>query len=489
MTEVIISGGGPTGLMLAGELALAGVEVTILERRGTEELVGTRARGFHARTLEILDQRGIAERFLAEGRTVAALSFAGTALDLSALPTRHPYTLGISQGQVEAILLGWVEQLGVPIRRGIEVAGFAQDEDGVDVRIADGEAIRSAYLVGADGGRSVIRRTAGIEFVGAEATRSHLIAEAQVSETVPTGVQLDDVGIHAMNVAEDGKTVGLVVTEQEVGPSTEPTLAELRTALTSTYGTDFGIHDPTWISRFTDATRQAAAYRSGRVLIAGDAAHIHPPTGGQGIGLGVQDAVNLGWKLAQVVHGLSPDDLLDTYHAERYPATARVLENVMTQALLQRGDVRTQAVSHTFADLLTCAGPRARLIGLLTGLDVTYGAGEVHPLLGRRMPDLDLITIDGPRRVFELLHDARPLLLNLGTPDDTDIAPWADRVTRCDAEHHGAWELPDIGAVSAPTGVLIRPDGHVAWVGEGSTAGLEKALTIWFGTPATEKSA
>jgi 3-(3-hydroxy-phenyl)propionate hydroxylase len=240
------------------------------------------------------------------------------------------------------------------------------------------------------------------------------------------------------------------------------------------------------MSRFTDATRQATAYRSGRVLLAGDAAHTHPPTGGQGIGLGVQDAVNLGWKLAQVVKGVSPDGLLDSYQAERHPATARVLKNVMVQALLQRGDARTEALRDTFADLLSFEGPRGQLAGLLSGLDVRYDLGEGHPLLGRRMPDLDLVTAHGPRRVFELLHHARPVLLNLAAPDSLDITPWADRVQLIDADHTGPWELPVVGGVPAPAAVLIRPDGHVAWVGDGTPAGLVEALTTWFGRPATK---
>ena len=483
MNDVTIVGGGPVGLMLAGELALAGVDVVILERRSTPDLVGTRARGFHSRTIEIFDQRGIADRFLAEGRTVRAMSFANTALEVASLPTRHPYTLGLSQGHIERILRGWVDELGVPIQRGLEVTGFAQDAAGVDVHLAEGDPRRTAYLVGADGGRSVIRRAAGIEFVGAEATRSHLIAEVEVTEETPTGIRYDDVGIHGINVMEDGRTVGIVVTEQQVGPATEPTLADLRAALRSVYGTDFGIHDPSWISRFTDATRQAATYRRGRVLLAGDAAHTHPPTGGQGIGLGVQDAVNLGWKLGQVVRGVSPEALLDTYHAERHPVTARVLRNVMTQALLQRGDARTEALRDTIAEMLGFDGPRTQLAGLLSGLDVAYDLGEGHPLLGRRMPDLDLATAQGPQRVFELLHDARAVLLNLGEPGTIDISPWAGRVRQVDADHTGTWVLPVVGTVSAPTAVLIRPDGHVAWVGNGTRTGLSEALTTWCGPP------
>ncbi|MBC9820379.1 FAD-dependent monooxygenase [Terrabacter sp. MAHUQ-38] len=485
MNDVTIVGSGPTGLMLAGELALAGVDVVVLERRSTPDLIGTRARGFHSRTLEIFDQRGIADRFLVAGRTSQALSFANTALEVASLPTRHPYTLGLSQSHIERILRGWVEELEVPIHRGVEVIGFAQDDAGVDLHLAEGEARRTAYVVGADGGRSVIRKTAGIEFVGARATRSHLIAEVEVTEQPPTGIRHDDVGIHGINVMDDGRTAGIVVTEPQIGAATEPTLTDLSRALTAVYGTDFGIHDPSFISRFTDATLQAAAYRCGRVLLAGDAAHTHPPTGGQGIGLGVQDAVNLGWKLAQVVQGVSPEALLDTYYAERHPTTARVLRNVMTQALLQRGDTRTEAMRDTIAEMLSFDGPRTQLAGLLSGLDVAYDLGDGHhPLLGRRMPDLDLFTAHGPRRVFELLHDARPVLLNFGEPGSIELTPWASRVQQVHADHTETWVLPVIGTVTAPTAVLIRPDGHVGWVGNGAQTGLKEALTTWFG-PAT----
>jgi 3-(3-hydroxy-phenyl)propionate hydroxylase len=483
MREVIVVGAGPTGLMLAGELALAGVDVLILERRTSTELVGTRARGFHSRTVEILDQRGIAERFLDEGQAVQALSFGGTPLDAGALPTRHPDTCALEQRHVERLLHGWVEELGVPVRRGVEVTGYTSDDSGVDVRLGDGGSLRTTYLVGADGGRSVIRKQAGIDFVGPEATRSHLIAEVQVREEPPAGLRLDDIGVHAVNVLPDGRTAGVVVTEQQVGPPTDPTLADLSAALVAVFGTDFGAHDPGWISRFTDATRQAVAYRSGRVLLAGDAAHTHPPTGGQGIGLGVQDAVNLGWKLAQVVRGISPATLLDTYQAERHPATERVLGNVMTQAFLQRGDVRTTAMRETFSELLSFEGPRLKLTALLSGLDVRHGPDEGHPLVGRRVPDLDLLTPDGPRRLFELLHEARPLLLDLGPEAGLDASGWEDRVRHVLVEHRGSWELPVVGPVPPPTAVLIRPDGHVAWVDDGSGTGLREALTAWFGVP------
>jgi 3-(3-hydroxy-phenyl)propionate hydroxylase len=305
MDDVVVVGAGPTGLMLAGELALAGVAVVVLERRPTPDLVGTRARGFHSRTIELFDQRGIADRFLDQGQTFQAMSFAGTPLDVAGLPSRHPYTLGLSQGHVESILRGWVGELDVPIRFGVEVAGLSQDGSGVEVVLADGARLRADYLVGADGGRSVVRKAVGIRLEGAQATRSHLIAEVELSEEPPTGMRQDDVGIHGINLVA-GSTFGVVVTERELGGGAEPTLADLSAALTEVYGSDFGVHDPSWLSRFTDAALQAADYRRGRVLVAGDAAHIHQPTGGLGMVLGVMDAVNLGCMWALVVMGASP---------------------------------------------------------------------------------------------------------------------------------------------------------------------------------------
>ena len=275
----------------------------------------------------------------------------------------------------------------------------------------------------------------------------------------------------------------VVVTEQQLGPGSEPTLRDLSEALVTVYGTDFGIHSPTWISRFTDMTRQAASYRADRVLLAGDSAHVHYPAGGQGLSLGVQDAVNLGWKLAQVVNGTSPESLLDTYQDERHPVAARALRHTMALGVLQRGDERIKALVDVVSELASMDEPRKRLAGIISGLDIHYDLGEGHPLLGRRMPDLDLVTADGPLRVFTLLHDAKPVLLNLGEPGGFDITPWADRVKLVDAEYAGLWELPVLGAVTAPTAVLIRPDGYVAWVGSGTDTGLREALTTWFGTP------
>jgi 2-polyprenyl-6-methoxyphenol hydroxylase-like FAD-dependent oxidoreductase len=485
MTEhaVAIAGGGPTGMMLAAELALAKVDVAVLERRPNHVLVGSRAGGFHSRTIEVLDQRGVADRFLAEGQVAQAAMLATTVLDMSDFPTRHPYSLGIWQNQIERIMSAWIAELPVRINYGCEVTGFAQDDTGVDVQLSDDQSLRAQYLVGCDGGRSLIRKAAGIEFPGWDPTRSNLIAEVETTEELPRGIRHDATGVHGLHTMEDGRTVRVVVTEQQLGPSSEPTLRDLSEALITVYGTDFGIHNPTWISRFTDMTRQAAVYRVGRVLLAGDSAHVHYPAGGQGLSLGVQDAVNLGWKLAQVVNGSSPESLLDTYQDERHPVAARALQHTMAQTALQRRDERIQALVDVVSELASMDEPRKRLAGIISGLDIHYDLGEGHPLLGRRMPDLDLVTADGPLRVFELLHGAKPVLLNLGYPGGFDITPWADRVQLIDAEYVGLWELPVLGTVTAPTAVLIRPDGYVAWVGDRTHLGLPDALTTWFGPP------
>jgi len=480
---VVIAGGGPTGMMLAAELALAKVDVAVVERRPNHVLVGSRAGGFHSRTIEVLDQRGVADRFLAEGQVAQAAMFATTVLDMSDFPTRHPYSLGIWQNQIERIMAAWIAELPVRIYYGCEVTSFAQDDTGVEVELSDGESLPAQYLVGCDGGRSVIRKAAGIEFPGWDPTTSNLIAEVETTEEPPRGIRHDATGVHGLHTMEDGRTVRVVVTEQQLGPSSEPTLRDLSEALIAVYGTDFGIHNPTWISRFTDMTRQAAAYRAGRVLLAGDSAHVHYPAGGQGLSLGVQDAVNLGWKLAQVVNGTSPERLLDTYQDERHPVAARALQHTMAKAALQRRDERIKALVDVVSELAIMDEPRKRLAGIISGLDIHYDLGEGHPLLGRRMPDLDLVTADGPLRVFTLLHDAQPVLLNLGEPDGFEITPWADRVQLIDAEYVGLWELPVLGAVTAPTAVLIRPDGYVAWVGDRTNLGLPEALTSWFGPP------
>jgi 2-polyprenyl-6-methoxyphenol hydroxylase-like FAD-dependent oxidoreductase len=480
---VVIAGAGPTGLMLAGELALAGVDVAVVERRAGQELDGARARGLHSRTIEVLDQRGIADRFLSEGQAVQVQSFAMTALDIGDFPTRHNHGLALLQSHFERILAGWVAELSVRIHRDREVTGFAQDASGVVVEISDGESLRAEYLAGCDGGRSLIRKTAGIEFPGWDPSISSLIAEVELRDEPEWGIRYDENGTQAMGPLEDGERVGLVVSERYAGQAGEPTLRELSEAMVAAWGTDYGVHSPTLISRFTDMTRQAASYREGRVLVAGDAAHVHYPVGGQGLNIGVQDAVNLGWKLGQVVRGTSPESLLDSYEAERHPVAARALRHTLAQTALTRSDPRIDALRSTISELLAVDETRKRVAGLISGLDIRYDLGDGHPLLGRRMPDLDLTTADGPLRLFTLLHAARPVLLDLGAPGRFDIAPWATRVQLVEAEYAGAWELPVVGTVPAPGAVLVRPDGHVAWVGDRSAAGLTDALTTWFGPP------
>lgn len=482
-TSVLIAGAGPTGLMLAGELALAGVNVAIVERRASQDLAGSRAGGLHARTIEALDQRGIADRFLAQGQIHHATSVLGSPLNFSALPTRYNYLLALWQNHIERVLAEWVRELAVPIYYGRDVRGFTQVEAGVDVALSDGKSLRAEYLVGCDGGRSLVRKTAGIEFPGWDPTTSWLIAEVDFAEVPEWGFRNDARGTHAIGKLDDGKRARVVLTEQQVGSANDPTLSDVTEALIAAYGRDFGVHNPTWISRFTDMTRQAATYRKGRVLLAGDAAHIHPPMGGQGLNIGVQDAVNLGWKLAQVVKRTSPESLLDTYHSERHPVAARVLRNTMAEVALRSQDARTKALGDIVSELLSLDEPHRRLAAELSGLDVRYDLGEGHPLLGRRMPDLDLLTADGPLRVFTCLHKARPVLLTFGDPGALDITAWSDRVELIAASYDGVWELPVIGAIAAPKATLIRPDGYVAWVGDQGDRGITDALAGWFGPP------
>src|SRR3989440_1145062 len=326
--EVVIAGGGPTGLMLAGELKLAGIDVVIIERRANQHVDGSRARGLHSRAVEVLDQRGIADRFISEGQQHPSVGFGGVSLDISDFPTRHNYLLGLLQSKFEPILAGWVGELGVPIMRSHEVTSFTQDDSGVSIEVSDGQSLRADYLVGCDRGRSLVRKIADIDFPGLDASISYIIAEVKMDEEPKFGTRPEGGGI---GKAADGESIGVVVGEKAVKHADEPSMDELREALISTYGTDFGLRSINWISRFSDATRQAASYRNGRVLLAGDAAHIHPPQGGQGLGTGIQDAVNLGWKLAQVVNKTSPESLLDSYHAERHPVSARVLQNTRAQ--------------------------------------------------------------------------------------------------------------------------------------------------------------
>ena len=372
MTEhaVVIAGGGPTGLMLAGELPLAGVDVAILERRATQDLAGSRAGGLHSRTrfsTSVESLIGSSRRAMAQ-----VAGFSMIPLDISEFPTRRT-GLGLWQNHIERILAGWVDELAVPIYRGREVTGFAQDDTGVDVELSDGQSLRAEYLVGCDGGRSLIRKAAGIEFPGRDPSTSTLIAEVEMAEESEWGVRHDALGVHSLNRLEDGGAVRVNVTEQPVGQTGEPTLRDLSEALIAVYGTDYGIHSATWISRFTDMTRQAAAYRDRRVLPAGDAAHAHHPAGGQGLNTGVQDAVNLGWKLAQQVNQTSPESLLDTYHAERHPVAARVVRNTMAQSRFAAQTTASRPWATPFSELLSMDEPRKRFAAMMSGLDMSSG--------------------------------------------------------------------------------------------------------------------
>lgn len=479
--DVVVAGGGPTGLTLAAELTLAGVDVAVVERRASQHLDGSRAGGLHARTIEMFEQRGIAERFLSQGTTVQVHTFGATALDLSDAPSRHPYSLGLWQDRIEATLADWAHELGVPVLRGREVTSFTQDDDGVTVALADGATIRAAYLVGCDGGRSAVRRAAGIDFPGWEATVTSLVAETEVAGDPAWGViHRDEKGVHGFSRLEDGVRARIVVTEAEVGETGEATLEELSTALVAVYGTDYGVHSPTWISRFSDGARQAAAYRAGRVLLAGDAAHIHSPVGGQGLNTGVQDAMNLGWKLGLVVRGAAPDTLLDTYHAERHPIGARVLQGTLAQNALMREEDRVEALRDVLDEVLALDGPRTHLAARFSGLGIRYDIGDGHPLTGRRMPDLDLAVEGETRRAASLLHDARPVLLHLGPGATPAPEPVRTVHARCEDD----WELPVIGQVEPPAAVLIRPDGYVAWAGDPADPALGEALKRWFGLDA-----
>jgi 3-(3-hydroxy-phenyl)propionate hydroxylase len=372
-------------------------------------------------------------------------------------------------------MAGWVDELGVTIYRSRDVTGFTEDDSGVTVEISEGPPLRADYLVGCDGGRSLVRKLAGIDFPGWDASTSWLIAEAQITEPPQFGFKENALGVHAMGPVED--RIGIALVEPAVRPTSERTLDDLKQALIAVYGTDFGVHHPNFISSFTDAARQAATYRKGRVLLAGDSAHIHAPLGGMGLNLGVQDAVNLGWKLAQVVKGGSPDSLLDTYEAERRPVAAQVLKNTLAHVAVRRVDDRSKVLSEYVTDWLKTDEVRKRMAGEMSGLGIRYDFGDGHPLVGRRMPDLALVTAQGPTQVFALLHDPRPLLINFGERRHHDAA----RVRCIDARYEGTWVLPVIGAVPAPVAVLVRPDGYVAWVDDGNATSLDAAVERWFG--------
>lgn len=489
---VVIAGGGPTGLMLGAELALQGIDVAIVERRADATLATSRGGGLSARTLEVFDQRGIVDRFLAEGQKAQVTGFATSRIDISDQPTRHNYGLALWQKHSERILAAWVGELPVTFNRSRDVVSFTQTDAHVDLETADGETFRAQYLVGCDGGRSVIRKTAGIEFPGYDATISNLLAEVGDADNPPLGIHHNKFGLHTFGRFEyeivDGKVIykdhgpiGVMVTECGTGHTNDPTIEDLRAALIAATGSDFGVRNPISVSRFTDMSRQAAEYRKGRVLLAGDAAHVHYPIGGQGMNMGVQDAMNLGWKLAQVVKGTSPESLLDTYQAERHPVAARMLRLILAQVALHKTDERSKAAAEVVVEMLSNPELKKKFGAEMSQLGIHYNLGEGHSLLGRRMPDMDFDTDSGLTRVYSLLHGAKAALFNFGERGPLDISKWAHQVPLIEAKYNGAWELPGIGAVSAPSAVLVRPDGYVGWVGEGTSAGLDEAMNRWFG--------
>jgi 2-polyprenyl-6-methoxyphenol hydroxylase-like FAD-dependent oxidoreductase len=500
-TAVLVVGAGPTGMMLAAELALAGTDVILVER-DDEPSPQSRGGGVSARTAEVLAMRGLVDAVRSHEipRDGAGAHFAGLPVPLDARPwrTRHPDGVLVPQNRLSAILEARLSEHGVTVRRGSGLTGLTQDDDGVRATLAGGGSVRAAFLVACDGGHSTVRTLLGAPFPGRSGTMSAVSADIDLASAAGTVarsathfhlLQRSGGGYWMMLHPLDGEAGGVDGYRVVFGGPAHPPVAreapvtpdEVASALTAVHGPETVLGRLRWGSRFSDASRQLTAYRHGRVLFAGDAAHIHLPVGGQGLNLGIQDAVNLGWKLAQVVAGTSPESLLDSYHAERHPVAARVLQNTMAATALTRSDARIDAVRGILSELLAMDEPRTGLAGAVSGLDTHYDLGPGHPLLGRRMPDLDLVTPIGPLRLFTLLHDARPVLLDFGGPGGVDLAAWADRVRLVQAERVATWELPVVGAVAAPTAVLVRPDGHVAWVGDRAVAGLREALTEWFG--------
>ncbi|MEV0976174.1 rifampin monooxygenase [Streptomyces sp. NPDC049915] len=473
MIDVLIAGGGPTGLMLAAELRLHHVRVVVLEKLAepTEE---SRGRGLHVRSVEMMDQRGLLDRFLAVGEKFQVGGFFGGIHKPwpQGVDTTHPYGLSILQPVTERLLRERALELGAELRLGCEVVGVSQDADGVIAELADGTRLRSRHLVGCDGGRSTVRRQLGVAFPGEPAKVETLLGDVEMTadpDTVAAVVAEVRKTQLRFGVIPNGDGVFRVgmpaakVSEEDAGP---PTLEEFKAQLRAVAGTDFGVHSPRWLSRFGDATRQAERYRVGRVLLAGDAAHIHPPTGGQGLNLGIQDAFNLGWKLAAEVHGWAPRGLLDSYHAERHPVGAAVVANTRAQMTLLGTDAGAVALRALLSKLMDFNEVNRYMTETAFAVGVRYDLGEGHQLLGRRLRDVQL----KGGRLYELMHSGRGLLLD-GT-GTLSVAGWEDRV-----DH-----VVDVGEELDVPAVLLRPDGHVAWAGEDQQA-LLGPLRTWFGDP------